>query len=236
MASWLLGHVFVIACLYGIVASVLFWHCSRLHNSLAYGLYVFGLLGLMAITGQQSMAGGGPGALLGLILGLLASVFILLCNAPALYFSMEHFLTKLGREALGLNQMVFRKSYDRAKGAEARGDFEQAAALYRHELEYDPRDTTARRLLAEALLRCGRPEEAVEELQQILELLRKGESEERMATLFRLAEVSDEELGDPHRARQFYDRVVAEDPESKHAGYARSRLGGGDPSEAPTDS
>jgi tetratricopeptide (TPR) repeat protein len=226
-------HAFWLLLAYGAIASLAFVLMEPLRASaIALFVYGFGFLGLFLLYAPVPI---GRYGILGVIIGVLQVAVILAFNGLPLYTVLDHLVTRLGRELFGLNQMVFRKSYDRAKAAEARGELAEATALYRRELEDDPKDTAARRLLAEVLVKRGLAQEAAAELQAVLEHLKKDERQERIATLLRLAEVSEEELRDEQRARQLYREVIEQDPAAREADYARGRLGRGDPTEAPTD-
>jgi hypothetical protein len=235
---------FLIYALYGVVWSVLFTTVADVRgSSLAHTLYFFGWVGLSvpfaraAFAGLGSVSGGGMGAapevMFHVLFGGVLCAFGLLFNAPAVYHLLHHLVGRVGRGALGLDQIVLRKSYDKAEGAESRGDLAEAERLYRQELEADPEDAEARRRLAELLVRQGRPQEAVPEFEAVVEQVE--DREKRYGTAFRLAEVLGDELGRKREAEELYRRIVEEDPRGRHAQYARSRLGDGGPSDAPTD-
>jgi tetratricopeptide (TPR) repeat protein len=173
------------------------------------------------------------GAIGGVVVGLGICLVGLAFHGVPVYYCLMHFVRGVGRAAAGLDQIALSKSYDRAEGAESRGNLEEAAALYRQELDTDPEDTEARRRLAELLVKQGRAQEAVPEFETVVEQV--ADREKRYAATFRLAEVLEEELGRRQEAAELYRRIVEEDPRSRYAQYARSRLGHGDPSDAPSD-
>jgi tetratricopeptide (TPR) repeat protein len=231
MFEWVQDYAFPLILAYGAVTSTLFGLLDPLRRSLlAVYLYLLGFGLLLVCLGSHNIGNYGIG---GLFLTLLESPLVLVCNAVPLYLSMERLVTGTVRSVMGYDQMVFRKTYDRASGAEARGEWELAESLYRDELQDSPDDLEARRRLAEVLIRRSRADEAVRELEHVMESAEQKEM--RYSTAFRLAEVLDDELGDQATAENLYRLIVQEDPRSKYARYARSRLGGGDSGEAPTD-
>ncbi|MHC4789411.1 MAG: tetratricopeptide repeat protein [Planctomycetota bacterium] len=231
MVEFIRQYGFWILCGYGVAAAVLFTAVAKLRDStLTLYAYLVLYVLLFGFYAPAPVGRYGPfGVIVAIVHGLIISAF----NGVALYYCADRFLGQLGRSLAGLNRIVLRKSYDRAEGAEARGDLEEAEALYRAELESDPADLVARRRLAEVLLKRGRPEEAARELRTVLE--RAEQRERRYAVAFRLAEVLQDELGEKAAAEELYFMIVREDPNGPHARYARSRLGGGEASEAPTD-
>jgi tetratricopeptide (TPR) repeat protein len=209
---------------YGIVAALVFNLLQRLQeNTIAHLVYLTGLLGLFVRlgTGQPLVGMAGLGNLIYIIFGGLLG---LIANAPALRYTLTHLLTAAGRELTSADQIVYRKTYDRAVGAESRGDLEMAAALYRQEIESDPEDREAYRRLAEVLLKHGKHDEAVSSFRKVIEM--SDEPRERSEAMFRLAEVFQDELHDGAAARKLYQAVIHDNPRGKYAEYARSRLGG----------
>jgi hypothetical protein len=235
---------FIIYVLYGVVWSVILTVSeSERRRSLLHVLYLFGFVGLSVPFSSAAFGGvvgsdgivarSAMGAMGGVVVGLGICLVGLAFHGVPVYYCLMHFVRGVGRAAAGLDHIVLSKSYNRAEGAESRGDLAEAERLYRQELEADPEDAEARRRLAELLVRQGRAQEAVPEFETVIEQVEGREK--RYATTFRLAEVLEEELGRRQEAAELYRRIVQEDPRSRYAQYARSRLGHGDPSDAPTD-
>jgi len=223
------GHPLLLLCVWGLVASVAFRLWVELSDSkLAGGVYLLIFFALSYLywvrTGGRLMGGGPLGAAFGVFILLAGWVLGLVFNAGALYYVAICFLGAIGRTLTSDDQVVVRKTYDRAEGAESRGDYEEAAALYRKEIGADPDDREAHRRLAELLLKLARKQEAVEELRRVMEL---SEGEEKLcAAAFRLAEVLGEELGREVEAADLYQMIVRDHPASSYARYARARLEG----------
>jgi tetratricopeptide (TPR) repeat protein len=236
MLSFVIRHAFGLLCLYGILWSVALrlTHTER-PSGIPVVIYVFGFVGLFTAMGHAGAVAvaGSAGYLAGFaFLFHVALICVALAFNAVPIIHVLGFVTSLaGRELTGLNQIVFPKAYDRATGAESRGDFEAAALLYREEIEADPEDTEARRRLAEILVRAGKPQEGTAELRALLQVVHDREQTGRL--LFRLAEITDEHLHDRRQAVQLYERVIREHPKSKLAGYARMRLHGKETTDAP---
>ena len=232
--SLIRAHSLFISCMYGIVAALAFHLSGTLRRStIAYGVYLVGLMALVYQFAQIAFAGmpsgGGIGAVgFGVFFTVLFAVFklliILAFNGFALYSTMYHFVGKSGQFLTSDDRLVYKKTYDRAVGAEARGEFEKAAGLYRDEIEKDPKDTEARRRLAEVLIRCGRPQEAVVEFERTIGLCTAEDEEARCHMTFRLAEVHQEQLHNAQAARELYEKLMRECPKNEYAQYARERL------------
>jgi hypothetical protein len=230
--AFLQTYVFLIACAYGVVFSVIFGrHGENIRSGWVYYGYVTGFVILLWAVGMNM--GAAVASPVGPILALAEGGVILVCNAVALKCTGEYALTRLGRGALGLNHIVYRKTYDKAEAAEARGELALAVEIYRQEIAADPQDIEAQRRLAEVLLKAGRPDEAAAELRHIVDQARQQEL--RHIAAFRLAEVYADQLGRPADAEALYRRIVEEAPHSRLARYARVRLGRSGPNGTPTD-
>ena len=220
---------FPLLCIYGVVWALVLnaWRTER-RSSIPYMIYFFGFVGLavpasswayggaMGAGGQMAVVGG---VLIGTVLVAVAFMF----NSIPILFCVGQIVRVVGREAAGLDQMTRRKSYDRAEAAESRGDPDEAARLYREEMAADPADTVAPRRLADLLVKAGRAQDAVAELRALLELIE--DKDEMCSTMFRLAEILDEQLHDRSGAAELYGRIVKEHPKRRLAEYARQRLG-----------
>jgi tetratricopeptide (TPR) repeat protein len=234
-----MGLWFWVMCAYGVVWAVLFALKGETRGkTVVHLVYLAGFAALGVFMSQGVFSGvgsaGGSFAVIGAVLfGLGLCMIPLLFNAVPMYLTMLHFIGAFGRGVAGLDQVVYTKTYDKASGAEARGEFGLAADLYRKELAQDPKDLEARRRLAEALVRAGRPEEAVTELRRVMEATESREQRHAMA--FRLAELLGEDLKRPGEAEALYRLIIQEEPQGKRAQYARARLAGGAADEAPTD-
>lgn len=222
-----LYHPFVTLCVYGVAAGVLFARFGRFaDHPLFQWAYVMGYLMLTLLfansRGKSLDMGGGYGAAFAGPIIVVAGIFIgFLFNLLALQHCAENVIGAIGRFALSLNQVIWRKSYDKAEGAEVRGDFETAIALYGDEIEKDPEDGEARRRLAEVLLKNEQPREAAAQLE---ELLNRSSGGQWCKTAFRLAEVQQDDLARPESAAELYRRIAEEYPDDEMAAYAQSRL------------
>ena len=217
--------VLFILCAFGIASGITFLRMGRFKGmNLAYAAYLLAFVGLSYAYWKASFAGVRDVAVAGGVLFMFLGGFLLSCawNGLALWCTAVHYLGVIGRAGMSDDQIVVRKTYDRAEGAESRGDYEGAAELYRKETDSDPTDREAHRRLAEVLLKMGSPREAVEELRSVLALSK--EEEARCAAAFRLAEVLQDEMGDREAAADLYRMVLQDYPDSKYAGHARSRL------------
>ena len=229
-----LDHPFICLCLYGIAAALAFNTTQTLRDSkLAHYVYVLGYITLNLLLARGVAKGGvsgGGGGLAGAMAGALVYVVKLvaqillgfLFNAVALLYTCDLSLSALLRFVTSDDQLVVRKTYNRAEGAESRGDLDGAAALYREEIQADPADREAHRRLAEVLLKAGKMREAADLFRQVLELS-KG-ADERCVAALRVAEVFQDNLGDVAAAVELYEMILAEYPKTKHAAYARARL------------
>jgi tetratricopeptide (TPR) repeat protein len=227
----------ICACSFGFVASYVFRRNDTLPGKLSVQLaYLVGYILMMgwALRSVGSLFGpfhdlmqGGmdvAGALLGLILCAVATILVItLCNISAIKCIVGAYVMKLIRFATSDDQLVVRKQYGRAAGAEARGDLDKAAQLYREEIEKDPKDADVHLLLAEVLLKQNLPNGALEEFQTGVGMMK--EKRDRAAALFRLGEVFDEELNRPAAAREVADRIARECPGTPFAAHARKRWG-----------
>ncbi len=220
---------FPLLCIYGVVwALVLNAFRTERRSSIPYMIYFFGFVGLAVPASSWAYGGAmGAGGQMGVFAGVLVGTFLVtvafMFNAIPILFCVGQIVRVVGREAAGLDQMTRRKSYDRAEGAESRGDLDEAACLYREEMAADPADTVAPRRLAEVLVKATKPEEAVAALRDLLEQVK--DPDEACSSMFRLAEILDEQLQDRRAAAELYGRIVKEHPKRRLAEYARQRLG-----------
>ncbi len=227
--SLIRAHSLLIACVYGIVAALALHLSGTLRRStIAHSVYLLGLMALLVQFSQVAFSGvasgGGIGVVFVVLIGVFKTLVILGFNSFALYCTGGHFVGKFGRALIGDDQIVYRKTYDRAAGAEARREFEKAAGLYREEIDKDPKDSEAYKRLADVLIRCGRPEEAVREFEKAIELCGAEDEEERCQMTFRLAEVHQDELHNSRAAQELYEKLVRECPNNQYAQYAKARL------------
>jgi len=218
-------HALLVLCLYGAAASLIFKKWEDLNRSglvqTAY-LIIFGVLSFAYWSTAAAGLSLGPGAVFGLLFICAGWLIALAFNALALYCVAQYYLEVLARAVSGISQMPVVKTYDRAAGAEVRGELDEAVRLYREEIESDAGDMEARRRLAEVLLKLGRPQEAVVSLRNVVRLSKSDK--QRAAALFRLAEVQQEELKDEPMAAELYRTIIRDHPRTKHASYARARL------------
>jgi hypothetical protein len=218
---------FAIVCAYGIIVSVLFTLLGDLHRKIVVqALYLCGLMvgfRLLAV-GHQVPEAGGLAVFFSVLIYVAKGVIAILANGVPLVFIGSHWIGVLGRELSGLSGIVVRKTYDRAEGAEKRGDIETAISIYRGEIEKDPTDREARRRLAELLLKHSLPVDAMQQFKELLDSAPDGREWCRAA--WRMAEVCQDKLDQPNRAKHILQAIIKEHPESEHARYARVRLGG----------
>jgi tetratricopeptide (TPR) repeat protein len=217
-------HALLIGCLYGVVAWLLFYFLPDLkHSTFVQIAYSFGVfLALLNLARGFSLLGGDALSVFSsVILLVFQGIVVLLFNAMPLHAAFNTFVTNFMRAASSDDNLRFRRSYDRAEGAEARGELELAERLYREYLEEDPSDPVGHRKLAELLLNMGRREAAIDEFEAALRVADEPEQEQR--TLWRLGEVHEED-GELETACDFYDKLMRRYPGSHVARYARERL------------
>ncbi|MCC6213844.1 MAG: hypothetical protein IT376_03180 [Polyangiaceae bacterium] len=99
--------------------------------------------------------------------------------------------------------------------ADARRDLPAALATLRRVLKETPTDVPALLAIADLFARDGQIPEAVDRLTQALSC--EPTQEEAISAHLRLASLRDERLGDPDRARESLDAVLALDPEQREA-------------------
>ncbi|MFO7955649.1 MAG: tetratricopeptide repeat protein [Candidatus Brocadiia bacterium] len=215
----------VLACILGLVAAVVFYSWQAVRENLIVHWAYLSLLFVLWITFAGArhirMTSGGMG--LHVTLGALGGFLIMiLCNIIALGYSADRLLRAAGSFLMGDTDIQTRKTYDRAEGAESHGDFKTAARLYREAIAEDPEDREARQRLARVLLKWGDAEGAAEELLKLLDMA--TEERERCTTALRLGEICTDELNDPDGAREMYEMILEEYPDSGYARHARARL------------
>ena len=147
----------LLLCAFGIVSSLTLYYNEGLRESKwINAIYSAGfvLFNVLYWLGVYSSMGGleGNGAA-----GFKVVGFVLLaalgwavgwaCNVAAVYWVMQYYLSVFVRDVSGLDQIVVRKTFDRAEAAEARADYEKAAALYAEEIAAEPLDREAHRRL-----------------------------------------------------------------------------------------
>ncbi|MCP3886651.1 MAG: tetratricopeptide repeat protein [Propionibacteriaceae bacterium] len=162
------------------------------------------------------------GAVLAFVLTWVGTgAIIIACNMPAILCLVSSNLTKLARFATSDDNLVVRKQYCQAAGAEARNDLDEAARLYREEIRNDPEDAEVHRHLAEVLLKQGQSDGALDQFHMAIAMFE--EKRDRAATMFRLGEVLEDELNKPNAAREVFDKIIRECPGTPFATHARKR-------------
>jgi len=222
MAAFLTKNAFLLLCLYGIVASVVF-HYSRRARELKLGhllhlLIFFGLAAYMwvGITRLKTMP------LIAFGTGLLESIVVILCNGYVTLILMKVYVYRLHTFFTSDDQLVVRKTYDRAEAAEMRKDYGLAVELYKHEVEIDPADGEAQRRLGEAYAKDGNYGQAASELQKAVELIE--DPDKKRSLMLRISNLFADLIGDKKSAVRELQRIIEDYPESKQAGFARIRL------------
>jgi len=215
-------------CAYGLGALFVFRKAEELCDMLIVQLaYVVGLLFLVGWALQAVLAYFGdlttenaPYLWFSFIgTGAVISIF----NLPAIKCVVSSSIGKLARTITSADTGVVRKQYSLAAGAEAHGDLDEAARLYRQEIQMDPKDAEVHLRLAEVLLKQKLPDGALDEFRTAIKMLK--DKRDRASAMFRLAEVLDDVLNQPTAARDISERIMRECPGTAFAAHARKRWG-----------
>ena len=217
------------ACALGIGAFIAFRMNDQLPEMLIVQLnYFAALAGVIlwatraAMSALSGLASGGMGGIVGAGLGLAITIILVIAvNMPAISCFLSSWVGRAGQFLTSDDALVVRKQYSRALGAEARGDLDDAVRLYREECIADPSDGVVHRMLAEALLKQGQHAAALNEFDMAINLTK--DKRPRASTMFRMAEVLDDDLSQPEAARKMRDRILKECPGTPFAKNARIR-------------
>jgi len=218
----------ILACLYGLCAFYVFRKDEQLPGKLFVQLVYFTgfiyLLGwaLRSVAGITGAPGGLGSGIRLVIFVALTIIIVTACNMPPIMCIVSAYISKVATFATSDDNLVFRKQYCQAAGAEAHGDLDKAARLYREEIQKDPKDAEVHLLLAEVLLKQNLPNGAVDEFRTAIAML--TEERDRASAMFRLGEVLEENLNQPTAAREVYDRIIRDCPRTPFAAHARKRL------------
>ena len=127
MIDLLIRFAFLLFVLYGIAAALAYNYFQKVRTGkLANYLYILGFILLVLACSSRMWngiagsvgTGSGAGAGFNLIFGIILGVFGLLANVYPLYYWLDFVVGQVGRSAIGADQMVRSKTYDRAVGAD----------------------------------------------------------------------------------------------------------------------
>ena len=182
-----------------------------------------GLVGAFLIVFMSVGPASGAGAQFGLIIaGMVVSLLLCILWLPSLVGSLLGPLT--GSLTGGSEEVELKAAYFRAVGHRKRGEYAEAVAAVRAELERFPGDAEGLLLLVDLHADELRdPLGALAILQEMLVTPGRADAERALA-LSRMADLKLKGLNDAEGARRALEQLVEEFPDSPTAHLARQRL------------
>lgn len=171
----------------------------------------------MAQKGGQEIVG--PGSAVSVLLGIVVGAFPW---SGFMALALGGNLKFLVSWALSDDQLTVRPAYSIAEAAEARGEYAAAVAAYEKLADANPADPEPRRRMAEALLKAGRPRDAVEVLRQAMRI--EDKPGEQFLIALRLSEVLADDCADVREAVTMLEAHLERHPDAHGAAFARQRI------------
>lgn len=161
-----------------------------------------------------------PGPTSKLMAGLVGAL-LFGSQAPLLIELVTH--TFLSGRSKGLKLL---EVHSEAERLAAQDDLPDAIKEYERIIAQNPEDVDSQSRLADLLYQNGEYRKSAETYQGMLEHAHELGADRHCSILTRLSELYANHLGDIEKARRYVRTIIREYPDTRYAGYARSRLQG----------